>query len=71
MQVEVSPDDYAIIQVVKDTMNCNEEKAVTILIEIGLNNILSYPTGIKRIDSVLNMPDGQKMVKKLKSIWKL
>ncbi len=69
--IKCNTDDYASTRVVMMALDCNQQKAVTTLMEIGLANILSYPCGNKKVDALLSEPKYQKMIEELRKIWTL
>ena len=66
----VNLDDYNAVQVIMDEAGKTEPAAVTALMEIGLYNILHYPTGIKQIDDILSSEKWPEVVRQLKAVWK-
>jgi hypothetical protein len=50
-------------------MKVSEAKAVAILMEIGIYNMVSYPTGIKKIDDLLSTDKYKKLVDHMKKKW--
>ena len=66
----VNLDDYNAVQVVMDKTGKTEPAAATALMEIGLYNILHYPTGIKQIDDILSSEQWPEVVKQIKAVWK-
>ncbi len=74
--VNVDEDNYNIIQITKETLEVPEEQAVNVLVEIGLFNILNYPTGNtsqkhRKIDKILSQGKYPKLVERLKNVWNL
>lgn len=67
--VKVTTDDYDIIQMAQEVLGVSEERAVTALLEIGLNNILDYPTQNPRVNAILEKDNWPELVKRLKAIW--
>ena len=67
--VTVNMDEYANIQIVMQATGKDEPASVTALMEIGLYNILNYPTGIKKVDDILKENQWQEVVKRMKEMW--
>jgi hypothetical protein len=69
MTIQITYDDYKLIQIVKEVLSLPEEKAVTTLIEIGLENMLAYPSVPKRVYDILSQPKFQILILKIKQVW--
>ena len=72
--ITINEDDFGAIKIIRETVThegafLNEQQAATALMEIGLSCMLSYPTSIERVDTVLKKPEWQAVISKLKAIW--
>ncbi len=70
-QVAVDDDTYRLIQLTKEVLEVSESKAVCVIIEIGLVNILAFPTGSKTIDNILSQGKYPQLVARVKEVWVL
>ena len=68
-QIQVNIDDYNIIQTIKRILDIEEKVAATYLMEIGLYNIINYPTGNLKIDGMLMSGKFPLLVAELKKTW--
>lgn len=68
MKINIDNDTKSILDLIQRTTKFDRKKSMIFLTEIGLISIISYPTGIPRIDNVLEKyPD---MVSAIKRVWK-
>ncbi len=69
MQVNCDASMYNIINMTAETLECTQEIAVTKLAEIGIVNILNYPTGNPLLDAIMEKNNFPKLITKIKAIW--
>ena len=67
--IKCNVDDFGIIQLAMQTLNITEQQAVACMLEIGLANFLSYPTGKAVIDEKLGTHQMLQLVQKLKAVY--
>lgn len=67
--ISVHIDDYNLIQVAKNTLGVSENSAAAAIIEIGLFNILNFPTGNEKMDKILSNGKFPLLVSELKKVW--
>lgn len=77
-KVNVNIDDFGIIQLVITELKVSEEKAVSILLETGLVNLLTHnlPEELKKakqqpMNEFLAKPEIQKLSEALRTIWSI
>ncbi len=66
-QLTVNIDDYNMVKLIQRELSITEQSAATFLFEVGLVNILKYPTNIDRIDNVLCKHES--LVNQIKNIY--
>ncbi len=65
----INRDDYEIINIISRYTGKSEAAAATALMEIGLYNILTYPTGKPTIDNILANGQWPAAVEHIRKIW--
>ncbi len=69
VQVECTKDMLNIINMTAQTLECSQADAVTKLSEIGIVQILNYPTGNQLLDAIMEKNNFPLLIKKIKAIW--
>jgi hypothetical protein len=64
-------DTFGIIGIISDGLQCSMEKAMVALTEIGLLNMLAYPTGneSEKLKEILGGEKWKPILEKLKAVW--
>jgi len=63
----VNIDDYNIVKLIQSELKITEEAASSFLFEVGLVNILKYPTGNETVDNVLG--GHELLINKIKGVY--
>ena len=68
MKIEVANDYHIIIKTIMEVASCTEEYASSLLMEIGLRNLLAFPTGNIPFDKILGSDTFQIIIFRLKEM---
>lgn len=67
--IDVNIDDYNIVQLAKKVLGVEEKAAAAAILEIGIFNILNYPTGHQKIDNILSGGKFPELITEIKKVY--
>lgn len=71
VKVDATKDMMNIINLTAETLECSQAEALTKLAEVGIVQILNYPTGIPLLDAIMQKNNFPLLITKIKAIWNL